>query len=103
MKIFTGKVISKKMQKTATVAVERIVAHPIYKKRIKKIKKYQVHDELEIKVGQVVKFIASKPFSKTKKWIVIDISGDEKSTRKTGKKANKKNTKQAKKKVAKNK
>ena len=73
MKIFTGKVISKKMQKTATVAVERVVVHPMYKKRIKRIKKYQIHDEKGAEVNQIVRFTASKPFSKTKKWKIIEI------------------------------
>lgn len=73
MKIFTGKVISKKMQKTATVAVERIVVHPLYKKRLKRTKKYQVHDELGVEVGQTVKFVASKPYSKLKKWKIIEV------------------------------
>lgn len=73
MKIFTGKVISKKMAKTATVAVERVVTHPIYKKRFRRIKKYHVHDETDSSVGQIVKFRASKPYSKLKKWVIIDI------------------------------
>lgn len=74
MKVFTGKVISKKMDKTATVAVVRIVTHPVYKKRFKRIKKYHVHDDLGVKVGQVVRFIACKPYSKLKKWKLIGIS-----------------------------
>lgn len=74
MKIFTGKVISKKMEKTATVAVERVVFHPVYKKRIKKVKKFQVHDEFGTQIDQIVKFVASKPFSKTKKWKIVDSS-----------------------------
>ena len=78
MKIFTGRVISKKMQKTATIAVERVMSHPVYKKRIKRTKKYQVHDELGCEVGQVVRFVASKPFSKTKKWKVIEVVDKEK-------------------------
>jgi small subunit ribosomal protein S17 len=73
MKIFTGKVISKKMDKTATVAVESFMAHPVYKKRYKRLKKYHVHDELGSKVGQTVRFVASKPYSKLKKWKIIEI------------------------------
>lgn len=68
MKILTGKVISTKMKDTATVAVGRIVIHPLYKKRYKRVKKYQVHTEKEVKVGDLVKFVACKPISKTKKW-----------------------------------
>lgn len=67
MKIFTGKVISTR-DKTAVVAVTRLVAHKVYKKRVKKTKKYQVHDNFGVKVGQDVNFVASKPYSKTKKW-----------------------------------
>ena len=73
MRIFTGKVISKKMAKTATVEVERIVAHALYKKRYKRTKKYQVHDELGTNVGDVVRFSPTKPFSKTKKWGLVEI------------------------------
>ena len=74
MKIFTGKVISNKMVKTATVEVERIIAHPIYKKRMKKTAKFHIHDEeSKAKIGDIVKFAASKPYSKLKKWILVSI------------------------------
>ncbi|OGM19159.1 30S ribosomal protein S17 [Candidatus Woesebacteria bacterium RIFCSPHIGHO2_01_FULL_38_10] len=73
MKTFTGKVISTKMQKTATVSVERMVVHPIYKKRLKRRKIYHVHDLLGAKVDQTVKFVTSKPHSKTKKWKIVKI------------------------------
>jgi len=73
MKIFTGIVVSKKMEKTATVLVTRIVAHPVYGKRLKRTKKYHVHDELGTKMGQKVKFVACKPISKTKRWKVVEI------------------------------
>ena len=75
MKIFIGKVISTKMPKTAKVLVERTVIHPIYKKRYKRAKKYQVQDEIGVKQGQRVKFVASRPFSKTKKWKIVEIVG----------------------------
>lgn len=78
MKIFTGQVISTKMSKTATVAVERIVVHPMYKKRLKKIKKYHVHDELGVKVGDKVSFAACKPVSKLKKWKIIEVISEKK-------------------------
>lgn len=79
MKVITGKVISTKMAKTATVAVERFVTHPVYKKRLKKTKKYHVHDELGVSMGDVVSFMASKPFSKLKRWKIIKVIGDTKS------------------------
>ena len=73
MKIYTGKVIAKKMEKTATVVVERIYTHSIYKKRIKRDKKYHVHETLGAKVDQMVQFTDCKPYSKTKKWKIIKI------------------------------
>jgi small subunit ribosomal protein S17 len=89
MKIFTGKVIHTKMAKTATVAVERVVVHPVYKKRIKRVKKYHVHDEHGVKKGQTVKFIASKPFSKLKRWKIVEVVEEGKS-RKSSKSRKKK-------------
>ena len=72
MKIFIGKVISTKMPKTATVAVERTVTHPMYHKRFKRVKKYHVHDELGVSQGDTVRFAAGKPISKLKKWRIIE-------------------------------
>lgn len=72
MKVFTGRVIATKMAKTATVAVERVVIHPLYKKRLMRDTKYQVHDGCGVKIGDVVKFTASKPYSKTKKWRILE-------------------------------
>ncbi len=68
MKVFQGKVVSVKMAKTIMVDVERFLAHPVYKKRFKRSKKYQVHTEKEHKVGDSVKFIECPPISKTKRW-----------------------------------
>lgn len=76
MKIFKGTVISTKMAKTATVAVERVIVHPLYKKRFRRDTKYQVHDEMGAVIGQTVKFAASKPYSKTKKWKILEIVAD---------------------------
>ncbi len=78
MKIFVGHVIATKSAKTATVEVERTVTHPAYSKQLKKSKKYQVHDEVGVKVGDMVKFAASKPYSKTKKWKIIEEKGKKK-------------------------
>ena len=75
MKIFTGPVIKTK-EKTATVEVRRMTAHPVYGKRIRRTKKYQVHDEIGTKVGDMVRFVATKPISKNKKWKIIEIVGD---------------------------
>jgi small subunit ribosomal protein S17 len=71
MQILKGKVISKKMDKTATVLVERMTVHPLYNKRFKRNKKYQVQDEMNTLIGQEVTFTASKPYSKTKKWKIV--------------------------------
>jgi small subunit ribosomal protein S17 len=71
MKIFTGKVIKIAGTKTATVAVSRIVIHRLYQKRVKRISKYHVHDEIGVAVGDLVKFITCKPISKTKKWKIL--------------------------------
>lgn len=73
MKIFKGKVIASKTAKTATVAVERVVIHPLYQKRFRRNVKYQVHDELGVKVGDIVKFADSKPYSKIKKWKILEV------------------------------
>lgn len=73
MKIFRGKVISAKMPKTVTVTVERFVVHPLYKKRLKRIKKYQVHDEFNAQEGDNVLFVNSKAYSKLKKWKIVKI------------------------------
>ncbi len=81
MKIFTGTVVSKKMEKTATVVVERVVTHRVYKKRFRRIKKYHVHDEMDTKVGDTVRFVACKPVSKMKKWKVIEVVGMEKKSK----------------------
>lgn len=86
MKIFTGEVIAKKSEKTATIAVTRVMAHPIYRKRIKRVKKYQVHDELGSLVGQKVNFVASRPYSKTKKWKIIEVVDKKQDKKKSSKK-----------------
>ncbi len=73
MKIFEGVVVSTKMQKTAVVEVERIKIHPVYKKRLRVKKKYHVHDELGVKVGERVKIKECRPISKTKKWKIVKV------------------------------
>jgi small subunit ribosomal protein S17 len=73
MKIFIGRVVATKNAKTATVAVERMIIHPLYKKRLKRITKYQVHDEIGVKVGDHVKFADSRPYSKSKKWKIVGM------------------------------
>ena len=72
-KILTGVVISDKPNKTITVMVERKYSHPIFKKVIKVRKKYNAHDENnKFKTGDKVSIIESKPFSKNKKFEVME-------------------------------
>jgi len=73
MKQFEGLVTSTKMEKTAVVAVERKKIHPLYKKGIRVRKKYHVHDELGVKVGDRVRIIETRPISKTKKWKIVAV------------------------------
>jgi len=69
-----GKVVSNKMQKSITVAVERKVKHPIYGKFMTKTTKFTAHDEKnECGVGDVVKIMETRPLSKTKRWRLIEI------------------------------
>ena len=71
-RVLQGTVVSDKMDKTVTVLVERRVMHPIYKKFIKRSKRYHAHDEAnQHKVGDVVRISECKPISKTKTWEVI--------------------------------
>jgi len=72
-KILTGVVISDKPNKTITVMVERKYSHPVLKKVIKVRKNYNVHDEKNnFKTGDKVSIIESKPFSKNKKFQVME-------------------------------
>jgi len=86
VKIFKGKVVSTKMAKTATVVVERILVHPIYKKRFKRVRKFQVHDELGVKIGDKVSFVTTRPISKLKKWKIIEVLSEKKAKAKEKKK-----------------
>ena len=74
-KILTGIVVSDKPNKTITVLVERKYSHPVLKKVIKVKKKYNAHDEdNKYKTGDKVTIIESKPFSKNKKFQVMENS-----------------------------
>ncbi|MBI4688444.1 MAG: 30S ribosomal protein S17 [Nitrospirae bacterium] len=74
-KIFTGKVISDKMDKTVVVAVERLAQHPLYRKTIKKVSKFKAHDEEnKYKTGDKVMIIESRPISKEKRWVVLGMA-----------------------------
>tara|TARA_B100001057_G_scaffold397430_1_gene407578 strand:+ start:343 stop:579 length:237 start_codon:yes stop_codon:yes gene_type:complete len=72
-KILTGIVVSDKPNKTVTVMVERKFSHPVLKKVVKVRKKYNAHDENnKFKNGDKVSIIESKPFSKNKKFQVME-------------------------------
>ena len=74
-RIMQGVVVSDKMEKTIVVNVERKFPHPLYKKFIKRSKRYHVHDEdNQFKMGDIVKIQESRPLSKTKRWEVISGS-----------------------------
>jgi len=72
--ILTGEVTADKAEKTVAVNVERIFQHPVYKKIVRKKKKYLAHDEAnKCKSGDVVKIKLVRPISKRKRWLVVDI------------------------------
>ena len=69
-----GKVVSYKMDTTVVVIVEDRVAHPVYKKIIKKTYRLKAHDEMnECGVGDTVKVMETRPLSKDKRWRVVEI------------------------------
>ena len=73
-KYFTGTVVSDKMDKTIVVSVDTFGVHKLYKKRVKKSTKFHVHDENNTaKVGDVVKFMETRPLSKTKSYILVEV------------------------------
>jgi small subunit ribosomal protein S17 len=70
----TGKVVSNKMAKSIVVAIERKVAHPLYKKYFKRTTKFYAHDEKnEAGVGDTVKIMETRPLSKLKRWRLVEI------------------------------
>ena len=73
-KFFTGTVVSDKMDKTIVVSVDTFGVHKLYKKRVKKSSKFHVHDENNTaKVGDVVKFMETRPLSKTKAYVLVEV------------------------------
>ncbi len=73
-KVRTGVVVSDKMDKTITVAVERLMRHPLYGKTIKRTKKFKAHDENnECKVGDIVTIMETRPLSRDKRWRLVKI------------------------------
>jgi small subunit ribosomal protein S17 len=73
-RILSGKVISSKMEKTFTISIERLVKHSLYGKYIKKTTKLHVHDEDNLaQEGDVVSIQETRPYSKTKSWILLKV------------------------------
>ncbi len=70
----TGKVVSNRMDKTITVAVERQKKHPIYHKYLTKTSKYLAHDEENsANEGDIVRIMSTRPLSKRKSWRLVEI------------------------------
>jgi small subunit ribosomal protein S17 len=75
-RVLTGRVTSDKMDKTVTVLVSRRVMHPLYKKFIRRSKKYAAHDETnQCKTGDAVRIVECPPISKRKTWTVVERNG----------------------------
>lgn len=73
-KVFTGRVVSDKMQKTIVVAITDRALHPLYKKYVVRTKKVKAHDEKsEAHMGDMVRVIESRPRSKEKCWRLLEI------------------------------
>ena len=69
-----GMVVSNKPDKTVTVSVETLVRHPLYKKRVRRSKRFLVHDERnEARVGDTVRIIETRPISARKRWRLANI------------------------------
>lgn len=76
-RVLSGRVTSDKMDKTVTVLVERRVMHPLYKKFIRRSKKYAAHDENNLcKEGDSVRIEECRPISKRKTWLLIERNGE---------------------------
>jgi small subunit ribosomal protein S17 len=73
-KSVVGKVVSNKMNKTISVAVERRYRHPLYGKYIKRTSKFMAHDEKnECRIGDVVRIAEMRPMSRLKRWRLVEV------------------------------
>jgi small subunit ribosomal protein S17 len=76
-RVLTGRVVSDKTDKTVTVLVERRVMHPLYKKFIRRSKRYAAHDDANLcKQGDMVAIEECRPISRTKSWLVVSRNGE---------------------------
>ena len=73
-KVYTGRVVSDKMDKTITVIVETQKKHSLYGKRVKYSKKYKAHDEQNTaKTGDIVRIMETRPLSATKRFRLVEV------------------------------
>ncbi len=73
-KVREGTVVSDKMTQTVVVAVHSAIRHPLYKKTIRRVRKYMAHDEKEkAKIGDRVRIVEAAPISKRKRWRVAEV------------------------------
>ena len=73
-KVYTGRVVSDKMDKTVTVMVETQKKHALYGKRVKYSKKFKAHDEQnEAKMGDIVRIMETRPLSATKRFRLMEV------------------------------
>ncbi|MCP4292809.1 MAG: 30S ribosomal protein S17 [bacterium] len=73
-RILQGTVVSDKNDKTVVVKVERRFTHPLFKKTVRRSKNYKAHDEAnKCKIGDLVSIQESKPISKDKRWVVLEV------------------------------
>ncbi|MCZ0703467.1 small subunit ribosomal protein S17 [Natronobacillus azotifigens] len=73
-KLYTGRVVSDKMDKTITVLVETYKFHPLYGKRVKYSKKFKAHDENnQAKTGDIVSIMETRPLSATKRFRLVEV------------------------------
>jgi small subunit ribosomal protein S17 len=73
-KLRLGKVVSDRMDKTVVVSIERLVKHPTYGRYVRKRSKFKVHDEKnECRVGDVIRFMETRPLSKDKRWRFVEF------------------------------
>ena len=76
-RIMVGTVVSNKMTKTAVDKVERTILHPLFKKTVRKSKRYHAHDEKNAaQIGQQVEIQECPPRSKLKRWEIVSFKGD---------------------------
>lgn len=72
-KVFVGKVVSNKMEKTVSVEVTRKSPHPLYGRYVMRRSKFLAHDEKKCQIGDVVEIMETRPLSRRKRWRVVKI------------------------------